>query len=262
MAQHNYGAEGIETAFGRKTRVREGVSLDLYATEEPSAGLLTEDKVRYRSEVRALGLIALTVSMMELFIELLALKTSAPGTHAAASASFLSMLWSIVLMNAAIILYRSFDEEWVRQLRRKTQRGRLMLSLRGFDTRDPILWSITSASFIPVAVLGPHYHHDAVFFAAVICAVVGSLGIISLMAGKVRVESRGLRTGNLLSSFDRFIPFNSIRLIELNEKTLTLTSSNGHAGSERRRRIRLLGGAQRLRSALVELAPDGTELRL
>lgn len=262
MALHNYGAEGMETAFGRRTPTTNRDAVDLYAIEEPVSGLPVEEASRYRGEVRALGLIALAISTMELMIETLALRVSAPDSQAAASALFLIILWSLVLVNAVLLLLRTFDDQWVLQLRRKTQRGRARLDIRGFDVSDPILWSIAVGMFMPMTLFGPGYHHQPVFYAAIVCAAVGTLALLGLLAGRVRVEPQGLRTGNMFSSFDRFIPFCSIRSIELSGMTLSIVSSNGREGSTRTRRIKVLGDTGRLRRALVDAVPEGTRLML
>lgn len=261
MALHNYEAEGMETAFRRRTPTKDA-SVDLFSTENQTAELPLEESAKYRVEIRAIGAIALAVSLMELGINSLALRISPTGTSAAASASLLVLLWSLVLVNSILLLHRSFDGEWVKQLRRKTQHGPARVSLRGFDLRDPIFWSLASGAVIPVTLIGPRYHDQPVFYAAAICTVMGSVALLGLMAGKVRVEALGLRTGNMLTTFDRFIPFSSIRSIELSGRTLTIVSSNGHKGSTRTRKVKVLGDVDRLRNALVELVPEGTRLAL
>ncbi len=262
MALHNYEAESMETAFRRRTPSRNSDSKDLFASEVQVGELPKEETANYTVEIRAVGAIALAISLLELGINSVALRIGSEGPGAKASASFMVFLWSLVLVNSILLLLRSFDSEWVKQLRRKSQRGQSRVNLRGFDVRDPVFWSLASGAFLPLAVLAPGYHHQPVFYAASVCAVMGSLALLGLIAGKVRVEAQGLRTGNILSSFDRFIPFTSIRSIELEKKTLTIVSSNGHMGSTRVRRVRVLGGEEGLRSALVELVPEGTKLKV
>lgn len=258
MAAHNLSAEGYETAFHRKTPSRDVASMADEFSDESASAPATEEALRYRSEVRALGLIAMSVSSMELMIETLAVRVSRWGTEEFASAAMLVALWSIVLVNAVLLLRRTFDDQWVHQLRRKTQRGLPRAIIRGFDGRDPVVWSAAFGGLLPAAIIGPGYHHQPVFLAAIVCGAVGAMALMGLMAGMVRIEARGLRTGNALSNFDRFIPFSSIKSIELSGRTLTVVTSEGKG--IRTRKLKVLGRTEALRSTLPGIVPASTRL--